>query len=77
MRVVKEYFDKPCKVTVFSWNGKYIIKLEQGPFEQTFKVSEFDILESELDEILNQDFLNDALERFRQMGDSLKSALND
>lgn len=77
MRVVKEYFDKPCKVTVFSWNGKYIIKLEQGPFEQTFKVSELDILESELDEILNQDFLIDALERFRQMGDSLKSALND
>lgn len=76
MRVVKEYLDKPCKITVFSWNGKYIIKLETGPFEQTFKVSELDILESELDDLLNEDFLNAALKRFQDMGSSLKSALN-
>lgn len=76
MRVVKEYLDKPCKVTVFSWNGKYIIKLEEGPFEQTFKVSEFDIIEPELDEILNEDFLKEAIERFKQMGSSLRKALN-
>lgn len=77
MRVVKEYLDKPCKVTVFSWNGKFIIKLESGPFEQTFKVSELDLLESELDELLNNEFLNDAIERFRDMGKSFKSALNN
>ncbi|KYG75758.1 MULTISPECIES: hypothetical protein [Roseivirga] len=76
MRVVKEYLDKPCKVTVFSWNGKYIIKLEEGPFEQTFKVSELDVLEEELEDILNENFLNQALDRFKEMGSSLKSAMN-
>ena len=76
MRVVKEYLDKPCKVTVFSWNGKYIIKLEEGPFEQTFKVSELEVLEEELEDILNENFLNQALDRFKEMGSSLKSAMN-
>ena len=46
MRVVKEIPHSACKITVFSWNQKYLIKLEQGDFEQTFKVSEFDVLES-------------------------------
>ena len=76
MRVVKEYLDKPCKVTVFSWNGKYIIKLEEGPFEQTYKVSEFDIIEEEIDDILNDNFLKEAMLRFKEMGGSLRSAMN-
>ena len=76
MRVVKEIFDKPCKVTVFSWNGKFLIKLEYGPFEQTFKVSELDVFEEELDDILNEDFLKEAMNRFEDMGKSLKAAMN-
>lgn len=75
MRVVKEITGKACKITVFSWNGKYIIKLENGPFEQTFKVSEFDVLEEELDDILNEDFLNEAMTRFNTMAASLKNAI--
>jgi len=76
MRIVKEVMGKPCKVTVFSWNGKYLIKLENGPFEQTFKVSELDVLEEELDDILNEDFFNDAIKRFDDMALSLRSAMN-
>lgn len=76
MRVVKEYLDRECKITVFSWNGKFIIKLEHGPFEQTFKVSELEVFEEEIEEILNDNFINEAMERFKQMGQSLKSATN-
>lgn len=76
MRVVKEITGKPCKITVFSWNGKYLIKLESGPFEQTFKVSELDVLEEELDDILSETFLNKALKRFDDMAESLRSAVN-
>ncbi len=76
MRIVKEYFDKPFKVTVFSWNGKYLIKLEDGPFEQTFKISEFDFLEEELEDILSDDFFKEASARFKDMGQSLKKAIN-
>ncbi|WP_268123533.1 hypothetical protein [Roseivirga pacifica] len=76
MRVVKEINDKACKITVFSWNGKYLIKLEQGPFEQTYKVSEMDVIEQEIDEILSSEFIAECLERFQQMGETLSGALS-
>jgi hypothetical protein len=75
MRVVKEIANSSCKITVFSWNGKYLIKLEDGPFEQTFKVSEMDVLEQELEEILNPTFIAEAVERFNNMGQSLRKAM--
>jgi hypothetical protein len=43
MRVVGEIPHSDCKITIFSWNNRYLIKLEQGLLEQTFKVNEFDI----------------------------------
>jgi len=76
MHIVKEITGRPCKITVFSWNGKYLIKLESGPFEQTFKVSEMDVIEEELDDILSDTFLNEALKRFDDMAQSLRSAMN-
>ena len=76
MRVVKEITGKPCKITVFSWNEKYIIKLELGPFEQTFKVSMMDYLEEEMEEILSDKFISEALARFTDMGESLRKAIN-
>lgn len=75
MRVVREIPHPSCRITVFSWNQKYLIKLEQGDFEQTFKVSELDILEDELDEILSAEFINQALERFEDMQKSLWRAM--
>ncbi|MFY0591176.1 hypothetical protein [Roseivirga sp.] len=75
MRVVKEIDGKACKITVFSWNGKYIIKLEKGPFEQTFKVSEFDVLEEEIDGILSDEFIKESITRFNAMALSLKKAM--
>ena len=44
MRVVKEVTLGEIRVSIFSWNSKYIFKYELGPMEQTFKVSETDIL---------------------------------
>jgi len=75
MRVVKEISHPECKITIFNWNSKYLIKLEQGDLEQTFKISEFDVLEEkDLDEVLNHTFLTAAIERFRAMHDSLAKA---
>jgi hypothetical protein len=60
------------RVSIFSWNSKYIFKYELGPMEQTFKVSETDILEdSELDGFLEGDFLEEVNQRFQEMGESL------
>ena len=72
MRVVKEMTLGEIRVSIFSWNSKYIFKYELGPMEQTFKVSETDILEeSELDGFLKGEFLEEVQERFKEMGESL------
>jgi len=75
MRVVKEVPHPAVKITVFSWNGKYLIKLERGPLEQTYKISEMDILdEADLLKIIDDEFINEALNRFADMGKALQAA---
>ncbi len=72
MRVVKELTLGEIRVSIFSWNSKYIFKYELGPMEQTFKVSETDILEeAELDGFLEGEFLEEVSQRFNEMGVSL------
>ena len=78
MRVVKEFTRPECKVTIFQWNGKYLIKLEKGLIEQTFKVPELDITsEEDLDTILNDDFMKKAEARFLEMMHALQKAMHD
>lgn len=72
MRVVKEVTLGEIRVSIFSWNSKYIFKYELGPMEQTFKVSETEILEeSELEGFLEGEFLEEVKQRFEEMGASL------
>lgn len=75
MRVVKEISHPECKITIFNWNNKYLIKLEVGPFEQTFKINETDLTgEEDLYKILNKDFISDAVARFADMSRSIADA---
>lgn len=76
MRVIKEIQHPACKITLYAWNNRYIIKLETGLLEQTFKVNEFDVTsEQEVEKLLDQTFIREALERFEQMAHSLGGAL--
>lgn len=76
MRVIREINHPACKITVYAWNNRYIIKLENGLLEQTFKVNEFDVTsESEIENLVDNTFLQQAMERFGQMERSLREAL--
>jgi hypothetical protein len=76
MRIVGEIPHEACKITLYYWNNKYLIKLEKGPVEQTFKISEFDITsEEDLKEILNEEFIQKAIKRFDEMFLSLREAM--
>lgn len=76
MRVIKEINHPACKITMYAWNNRYIIKLEHGLLEQTFKVNEFDVTsESEIENLVDNVFLQQAMERFGQMEQSLREAL--
>lgn len=76
MRVVKEFVQEEIRVSVFSWNNKYILKYELGPMEQTFKISELDILEeSDLESFWNGEFFEKVKLRFQEMGKSLRGQM--
>ena len=75
MRVVREIPCPDFKITIFSWNNRFLIKLEQGLLEQTFKIPEHDLAgEGDLDSILDAEFLHQASRRFLDMGQSLYEA---
>ena len=78
MRVVKELVREEVRVSIFSWNNKYILKFELGPMEQTFKLGEMDVLdESELDAFLEGVFFEKVKIRFDEMGQTFRSQLEN
>lgn len=77
MRVIGEIPHPDCKITLFHWNNRYLIKLEQGPFEQTFKIQEYDLAsEEDIKSIVTEEFIQSALQRFNSMGQSLSEAMS-
>lgn len=76
MRVVAELPHPDCKITIFSMNQKFIIKLEKGVFEQIYKLSELDIPEgvNGVFQILDAEFMKTASERFDQMRGDFNAA---
>ncbi|HEY0654099.1 MAG TPA: hypothetical protein VGD65_13265 [Chryseosolibacter sp.] len=75
MRVIKEIPHPSCKITLFAWNNRYIIKVEQGLFEQTFKVNQFDVTdENDIVQMVDEEFLTECTKRFEKMAESLYQA---
>jgi len=76
MRIVGEIPHPDCRITLLSWNNRYLIKVEQGMFEQTFKINQFDIFnEADLSRMIDESFIKECLSRFEEMSHSLRSAL--
>lgn len=75
MRVIGEIPHEACKITLFQWNGKYLIKLEEGQVEQTFKISEWDITEDDLKLLLDEPFMQKAIARFEEMHQAMREAI--
>ena len=72
MRVVGEIPHPECKITIFHWNNRYLLKLESGLLEQTFKIEEYDLSsDDDLKKIANERFIKKALDRFHDMAMSL------
>ncbi len=77
MRIVSEIFHPQCKITVFAWNGKYLIKLERGLLEQTYKIPEMDLSgEEDIKKLVQGKFLQGVLSRFDEMEKDLLQALH-
>ena len=74
MRILSEHsLANGYKASIFSWNGKYILKIENGFLEQTYKVSETEITSvKELENLLlSQKFTMAAKDVFDRMDQNL------
>jgi predicted secreted protein len=77
MRVVGEIAHPEIKITIFHWNNRYLIKLEAGLFEQTFKIHEYDVSsEEEAKKIVSAEFIKEAIDRFNSMAGSLRHSID-
>lgn len=78
MRIVGDIPHTQCKITLYAWNNRYLVKLEQGYLEQTFKIDQYDLTsEADLLTIVNEDFIRQALQRFDEMGQAWGKAVRD
>jgi hypothetical protein len=76
MRVVSEIPHPDCKITIFSWNNRYLLKFELGLLEQTYKINQYDITaESELKTLVSEDFIQKVLILFGEMEKNLNDAM--
>lgn len=73
MRVIAQIPQPDFHITLLMWNGKYIIKIEQGMLEQTYKISEMDVSgEEEVRKLLEDEvFMDSVRQRFVEMAGSL------
>lgn len=78
MRIIGEIPHPDCRITLFHWNNRYIIKLEKGYLEQTFKIDQFDLSsENDLRVLVNDEFIREAMIRFEAMNQSLQKPLQN
>jgi hypothetical protein len=76
MRIVGEIPHPEIKITIFQWNNRYLIKLEAGTLEQTFKIEQYDIdSEEDLKKVVNEAFISQSILRFNDMAKSLQHAM--
>ena len=68
MRVIREIPHERYKIQIFQYNGKYILKIELGQFEQSFKIGETDVIGvDEVEKMITEEFLSNTLKRFVEM----------
>ncbi len=76
MRTIAEIHHPKCRITIFLWNQKYLVKLEQEGLEQTFKINQFDVPnEEKLKEMISDEFIESAIKRFDSMREDLSKMI--
>lgn len=75
MRTIGFIEHSAYKITVFSWSEKYIVKIEAGYFEQSYKFRQDDFSSWEDLKLLFDDlFIESIRKTFHQMAGELKTA---
>jgi hypothetical protein len=74
MRIIAELPHPDFKISILSMNQKFIIKIEQGTLEQTYKIAEMDLTDgvNSVFELLDEEFLKKVGSRFIEMRTDFK-----
>ena len=69
MRIIAELPHPDFKISILNMNQKFIIKIEKGSLEQTYKIPEMDLTDgvNSAFEILDEEFLKTVSLRFEGM----------
>jgi len=78
MRLIREIPHERYKIQIFQYNSKYIVKIELGQFEQTFKIGETDVMGlDEVERMITPELLSNALTRFVEMRSDWSKAFTE
>lgn len=78
MRLVKEIPHSHYKIQIHQYNGKYIVKVELGQYEQTYKIGDMDVTGlDELENMITDELLSNTLKRFIEMRSDWEKSFNE
>lgn len=68
MRLIETIPHDRFTIQLFSWNGKYILKIELDKYEQVYKIGETEVMGvDDLKTVLTPTFLQAVLKQFVEM----------
>lgn len=76
MRIIAELPHPDFKISILNMNQKFIVKIEQGSLEQSYKIPEMDLTDgvNSVFELLDEEFLKTVSVRFIEMRKDYKDA---
>lgn len=76
MRIIAELPHPEFKISIFYMNQKFIVKIERGVLEQSYKIAEMDLTDgvNSVFELLDEEFLRTVAARFAEMGKDFNSS---
>jgi hypothetical protein len=76
MRIIAELPHPDFKISILNMNSKFIVKIEQGSLEQSYKIPEMDLTDgvNSVFELLDEEFLKKIAARFNDMRTDYKDA---
>ncbi|MFT7343572.1 MAG: hypothetical protein ACI9XP_000146 [Lentimonas sp.] len=78
MRLVADIPHDRYKIQLFNYNSKYIVKIELGQFEQSYKIGETDVMSiDEVKNMITPELLSGCLKRFLEMRAEWEAAFNN
>lgn len=78
MRIIAELPHPDFKISILNMNNKFIVKIEQGNLEQTYKIADADIMDgvNSVFELMDEAFLKTVSARFTEMRKDFKESYN-